>query len=597
MPAPQLKITVLGSGTSAGVPTIGCHCAVCTSTDPRDKRLRPSILISYEGRNVLVDTTPDFRAQALRAGIDHLDAVIFTHSHADHIMGLDDVRPFNFRQKEQIPIYAAEDTMAAIRRSFQYIFDGKEKESNVPQLTTHIICGAAFELFGLQFIPIPILHGSVTIYGFRFGDAAYLTDHSDIPESSMEQLRGLDVLFLDALRFRPHPTHSTVERSVNTAEKLGARRTFFTHISHDLAHERTETLLPPNVRLAYDGLEILVDSVASRQTEATDNRGQSFRVYRSLAEVPADFGPTALTIGNFDGVHFGHRRILKRMVERAKAQGWKASVLTFDPHPTRVVAPDRAPRLLTSPERRTELMREEGIDQVLILPFNEQLARLTPQEFVRQLLVEKLRARAVLVGDNFRFGHRQSGDVHLLRTLGEDFGFETEIIPAVMCRGHMVSSSGIRQAIQKGHVALAARLLQHPYGLEGDVVKGHGVGSKQTVPTLNLATRAEVIPARGVYVTRTYELSTGREWNSITNVGYRPTFGEGQELSIETFLLDPLEGAPPTRIRVEFLWRVRDERKFERPEALKNQILKDVRVAQNFFRRLRAWVKRPLVKV
>jgi phosphoribosyl 1,2-cyclic phosphate phosphodiesterase len=258
MPDPSLKITVLGSGTSVGVPTIGCHCSVCTSRDPRDNRLRPSILISYDGHNVLIDTTPDFRTQALRAGIDRLDAVIFTHSHADHIMGLDDVRPFNFRQKGQIPIFASPETMTSIRRCFQYIFDGVNRESNVPQLDARLIHGGAFELFGLEFLPVPILHGRQTIYGFRFGAAAYLTDHSDIPESSMEQLHGLDVLFLDALRYKPHPTHSTVDRSVKTVEKLAPRRAFFTHICHDLGHERAESLLPPHIRLAFDGLEIHV---------------------------------------------------------------------------------------------------------------------------------------------------------------------------------------------------------------------------------------------------------------------------------------------------------------------------------------------------
>src|ERR1017187_1254472 len=262
MPDPSFKITVLGSGTSVGVPTIGCHCSVCTSADPRDNRLRPSILISYDDHNVLIDTTPDFRTQALRAGIDHLDAVIFTHSHADHIMGTDDGRPFNFRQKGQIPIFASPETMASIHRCFQYIFDGVKRESDVPQLDARLIHGGAFELFGLEFLPVPIVHGRQTIYGFRFGAAAYLTDHSDIPESSMEQLRGLDVLFLDALRYKPHPTHSTVDRSVKTVEKLAPRRAFFTHICHDLAHERAESLLPPHIRLAWDGLEILVEGAA-----------------------------------------------------------------------------------------------------------------------------------------------------------------------------------------------------------------------------------------------------------------------------------------------------------------------------------------------
>ncbi len=258
MQAAPLRITVLGSGTSVGVPTIGCHCGVCTSTDPRDNRLRPSVLVSYAERNILIDTTPDFRTQALRAGMARLDAVIFTHAHADHLMGLDDVRPFNFRQEGQIPIYASPETMAAVQRCFPYIFDGVRRSSSVPQLDARLIHGEPFQLHGLEFQPIPILHGRDTIYGFRFGSAAYLTDHSDIPESSMELLRGLDVLFLDALRYKPHPTHSTVDHSVKTVEKLQPARAFFTHISHDLGHARAESLLPPNIRLAYDGLEILV---------------------------------------------------------------------------------------------------------------------------------------------------------------------------------------------------------------------------------------------------------------------------------------------------------------------------------------------------
>jgi riboflavin kinase/FMN adenylyltransferase len=263
--------------------------------------------------------------------------------------------------------------------------------------------------------------------------------------------------------------------------------------------------------------------------------------------------------------------------------------LTFDPHPTRVVAPDRTPPLLTSPERRAALMREEGIEQVLILPFTKELAMLEPEEFVERLLVKALGARAVLVGDNFHFGHKQAGNVAVLAELGRKFGFETEIVRAVTCRGRVVSSSGIRESILAGKVSLAARLLQHAYGLEGDVVAGRGVGSRQTVPTLNLATRAEVIPASGVYITRTRDSGDGRAWNSITNVGYRPTFGSSDQLSIETFLLTPLTGETPQRIRVDFLRRVREERKFESPEALREQILKDVRTAQAFFRRVNTW--------
>jgi phosphoribosyl 1,2-cyclic phosphate phosphodiesterase len=253
-----VKITVLGSGTSVGVPTIGCHCDVCTSKDPRDNRLRPSILIGYEGRNVLVDTSPDFRQQALRAQIERLDGILFTHPHADHLMGLDDVRPFNFRQKERIPIYADPPTMEAIQRCFKYVFEEKERATHIPKLDTHLIDGSSFDLCGLTFTPVPVLHGAETIHGFRFGNAAYLTDHSEIPEASYALLEDLDVLFLDALRYKPHPTHSTVERSIQTVERLAPRRAFFTHISHDLGHERAESMLPPSIRFAYDGLEIEV---------------------------------------------------------------------------------------------------------------------------------------------------------------------------------------------------------------------------------------------------------------------------------------------------------------------------------------------------
>src|SRR5712692_7909445 len=256
MAVESLSITVLGSGTSVGVPTIGCHCDVCRSDDPRDKRLRPSVLVQYGDRGVLIDTTPDFRQQALRARIERVDAILFTHSHADHVMGLDDVRPFNFKQKGVIPIYGSAETIENIRRCFRYIFDPRYAESAVPRLVTNVFDAAPIELFGLEFIPIRLLHGKGTVYGFRFGAAAYLTDHSEIPEESMQQLSGLDVLFLDALRHRPHPTHSTVEHSLKSVERLAPKRAFFTHICHDLAHARTEELLPPHVRLAYDGLEI-----------------------------------------------------------------------------------------------------------------------------------------------------------------------------------------------------------------------------------------------------------------------------------------------------------------------------------------------------
>ncbi len=317
------------------------------------------------------------------------------------------------------------------------------------------------------------------------------------------------------------------------------------------------------------------------------------KVFRSLEAVPRDFGPCALTIGNFDGVHLGHRKILRRLVEMAGERGWKSAALTFDPHPTRIVAPARTPLLLTSPERRAELMATEGVDQVLILPFTLEVAALPPDAFVRDLVVARLGARAVLVGENFHFGRDQSGDVSTLRQFGLSAGFETEIVGALTCRGRRVSSSAIRELLPAGRVSLAARFLGRPYSLDGEVVGGRGIGSKQTVPTLNLQTAADVIPATGVYATRTRDLNDGREWNSITNIGRRPTFGGSDRLTIETFLLDPFDGRDPAHIRVAFLCRMREERKFSSAEELKSRILKDARAAQAYFRRLAGWTSRP----
>lgn len=296
---------------------------------------------------------------------------------------------------------------------------------------------------------------------------------------------------------------------------------------------------------------------------------------------------TVLSIGNFDGVHAGHRHILHRIVELAHEHNLKPAVLTFDPHPTRIVAPNRAPRLLTTIDERVALIREQGVQEVVVLPFTADLARLSPEQFVEQILVGQIHAKIVMVGDNFRFGHKQSGDIKTLADFGARFDFKTHVVDAVHCRGRIVSSSAIRRLIEQGSVAMACRLLERPHSLSGDVISGHGIGSKQTVPTLNLSTPAEVIPANGVYITRTHDLETKDRWNSITNVGTRPTF-DGHSLSIETYLLSSFDGLTPERISIEFLRRVREERKFENADALKQQIFKDVNRAQTFFRRLPA---------
>ncbi len=254
----KATLTVLGSGTSMGVPTIGCTCAVCHSTDPHDRRTRPSVLIEYAGKVVLIDTTPDFREQAIREGITKIDAVLYTHSHADHILGIDDLRPLSYHRDGKIPLYARAEAADYIRNMFRYIFDADYKFGGLARLELKPVDGP-FDLFGAKVEPISVIHGDTEIYGFRLGSAAYLTDFSEIPEESFSRLQNLDVLFLDGLRYKPHPTHSTVENSLRIADRLKAKRVFFTHICHDLPHETTNATLPPHVRLSYDGMKLEFD--------------------------------------------------------------------------------------------------------------------------------------------------------------------------------------------------------------------------------------------------------------------------------------------------------------------------------------------------
>jgi len=250
-----MTLKFLGTGTSTGVPMLACQCSVCTSSDPHDKRTRPSILLEYDGRAVLFDTTPDFRTQALRERMTRLDAVVFTHGHADHIMGLDDTRVFYFRQKTPIPIYAEARCMATLHATFSYIFEGDYPFGGVVKLDQHLIEGP-FDLWGLSITPVPVMHGNLPIFGFRFRDTAYVTDVSEIPESSIPLLEGLDILILDGLRPKPHPTHLSLAQALATVERLKPRRAFFTHIAHELGHQKTNSALPSHVQLAYDGLTL-----------------------------------------------------------------------------------------------------------------------------------------------------------------------------------------------------------------------------------------------------------------------------------------------------------------------------------------------------
>ena len=251
----KATLTVLGSGTSMGVPTIGCGCAVCRSSDLHDRRLRPSIMLEFNRAVVVIDTTPDFRTQAIREGIRQLDAVLYTHAHADHVLGLDDLRPLSYHRPEKIPLYAKPEAVEVIRNMFRYIFEATYEFGGLARVELHCISGP-LKLFGACFVPVKVLHGNAEIIGFRFGSAAYLTDFSEIPAESFTLLNDLDILFLDALRHKPHPTHSTVDNSLKIVERVKPKRAFFTHICHDLPHEATNTALPPHVRLSYDGMKL-----------------------------------------------------------------------------------------------------------------------------------------------------------------------------------------------------------------------------------------------------------------------------------------------------------------------------------------------------
>jgi phosphoribosyl 1,2-cyclic phosphate phosphodiesterase len=605
MPAAPLKITVLGSGTSMGVPTLGCPCRVCKSNDLRDKRLRPSLLISRDGQNVVIDTTPDFRQQALRVGLERLDAILLTHGHADHILGFDDIRPFNIRQRSAMPVYGNEETFRIIRRVFAYVFDDKPTLSTVPSVTLNVAHGP-IQLLGIPFVPVPMLHGDMQVLGFRFGRAAYLTDFSKIPDSSMALLQDLDELVLDALRDIPHPMHQTVEQALALIEQLKPRRAWFTHIAHDLPHAETNARLVrmgyPHVQLAYDGLEFEVRPDAtddvSRQSgdsqespaamsAARSTRLSAFFSSQAWASRYAKFGhASVLAIGNFDGIHLGHQAILRATVERAQTLNAVSTALTFDPSPRKVLRPESAPLRLSTNAQRMEWFNALGLEAVVVLPFTLELARLSPAEFVEQILVRDLRVRAILVGENFRFGHRQAGDVKLLSELGAKHGFDVVIVTPVLYRGEVVSSTIIRREIAEGDVSHAARLLGRPFALTGEVVSGTGTGRRFTFPTLNLAAEQELLPARGVYVTRTCLEGETRSCRSVTNIGMRPTFN-GSSLSIETHLLDGELAAAPKRMEVRFWKRLREEKKFSSPEELRAQIARDIARANKFFSHLR----------
>lgn len=309
-------------------------------------------------------------------------------------------------------------------------------------------------------------------------------------------------------------------------------------------------------------------------------------VLHSPAEWSRHFGSqrkrTALTIGIFDGLHLGHQALLLGVVEHAQKHGLTAAAITFDPHPLQILRPEHAPKLLMTLDQRLAGFEHLGLDAALVMKFDQTLSHVGPEDFVRDVLVEHLRARVVRVGKNFRFGHRHAGDVRLLQELGAELDFEVEVVPPVVVRGTLASSTAIRYALHEGRVTDAARLLGRPFTLSGEIHAGTGQGRRLVVPTLNLAPQQEVLPKTGVYITES--VVGGRRHPSVTNIGHRPTFS-GHHLTVESHLFEFSSEITAGAMEVHFWKRLRDEKKFKGPDALRAQIQRDITRAQVFFRK------------
>jgi riboflavin kinase/FMN adenylyltransferase len=309
------------------------------------------------------------------------------------------------------------------------------------------------------------------------------------------------------------------------------------------------------------------------------------QVFHKLEDVPEAFGPSLVSVGNFDGVHRAHAHVLGEIVRGARGSAAKAVAVTFEPHPARILRPDAELKLLTPLSEKLRLLEDTGIDAVVILPFGRDLSLMTPRQFAERILKKKLHAREVHEGYNFRFGHKAAGDVNLLSQLGQEMGFEVKVYPEQKLRGEPVSSSHIRKLIREGQVSRARHLLARPFGILGTPGRGRGLGSKYTVPTINLARYEELVPKDGVYITWT---RVGAErFDSATNVGNRPTFGT-ESFAIETHLLNfhLIELTPESEVEICFLERIRDEIKFPSVETLREQITRDVKKARRYFQLL-----------
>ena len=310
------------------------------------------------------------------------------------------------------------------------------------------------------------------------------------------------------------------------------------------------------------------------------------QVFHKLDDIPAGFGPTLVSVGNFDGVHRAHAHVLREIVSRAQECGAKSVAVTFEPHPARILRPESGLKLLSPTAEKLRLLSATGVDAVLLLPFGRDLSLLTPRQFADRILKKKLHAREVHEGFNFHFGHKAAGDTNMLAEFGREMGFEVKVYPEMTLRGESVSSSHIRKLVAEGRVSRARHLLARPFCILGTPGRGRGYGQKYTVPTINLARYEELVPKDGVYITCT---RVGAEtFESVTNVGNRPTFG-AELFAVETHLLNfhPLDLTPETEVEICFLERIRDEIKFPSVDALREQISRDVKKARRYFHLLR----------
>src|SRR5712671_359980 len=314
------------------------------------------------------------------------------------------------------------------------------------------------------------------------------------------------------------------------------------------------------------------------------------QIFHKLDDIPADFGPTLVSVGNFDGVHRAHAHVLREIVRRARSAGDRTVAVTFEPHPARILRPDSGFLLLTPTAEKLRLLESTGVDAVLLLPFGRDLSLMTPRQFVERILKKKVHAREVHEGFNFRFGHKAAGDVTMLSDFGREMGFEVKVYPELKLRGERVSSSQIRKLLSEGRVSRARHLLSRPFCILGTPGRGRGYGSKYTVPTINLARYEELVPKDGVYITCTRVAK--ETFESVTNVGNRPTFGVDL-FAVESHLLNfhPIDLTPETEVEICFLDRLRDEIKFPSVEALREQIARDVRKARRYFHLLK--LRRP----